>query len=109
MNWLDIVIIALMGISALMGYKTGVIKGFLSIIGIIVGVTVGGGEGSDELAGSGDTELQTQDVAFIETEETEEPVTEDEATEEVIRLLTDQPLLSLVPESEFSSRRAGGR
>ena len=32
-----------------------------------------------------------------------------EATEEVIRLLTDQPLLSLVPESEFSSRRAGGR
>ena len=67
--------------NALIG--TGV-AAVLAVIGIIVGVTVGGGEGSDELAGSGDTELQTQDVAFIETEETEEPVTEEEATEEVI-------------------------
>ena len=32
-----------------------------------------------------------------------------EATEEVIRLLTDQPLQSLVPESVFPSRRAEGR
>ena len=32
-----------------------------------------------------------------------------EATEEVIRLLTDQPLQSLVPESMFPSRRAEGR
>ncbi len=42
MNWLDIVIIVTMGIAALMGYKTGVIKGFLSIIGIIVGVVLAG-------------------------------------------------------------------
>ena len=42
MNWLDIVIIVTMGIAALMGYRTGVIKGFLSIIGIIVGVVLAG-------------------------------------------------------------------
>jgi membrane protein required for colicin V production len=41
-NWLDIVIIVTMGIAALMGYRTGVIKGFLSIIGIIVGVVLAG-------------------------------------------------------------------
>ena len=42
MNWLDIVIIVTMGIAALMGYRTGVVKGFLSIIGIIVGVVLAG-------------------------------------------------------------------
>ncbi len=42
MNSLDIVIIVTMGIAALMGYRTGVIKGFLSIIGIIVGVVLAG-------------------------------------------------------------------
>jgi len=41
-NWLDIVIIVTMGIAAFMGYRTGVIKGFLSIIGIIVGVVLAG-------------------------------------------------------------------
>jgi membrane protein required for colicin V production len=47
MNWLDIVIIASMGFAGLMGYKTGVIKGFLSIIGIIVGVVLAGQIGGE--------------------------------------------------------------
>ena len=42
MNWLDIVILVTTGIAALMGYRTGVIKGFLNIIGIIVGVVLAG-------------------------------------------------------------------
>ena len=47
MNWLDIVIIASMAFAGLMGHRTGVIKGFLSIIGIIVGVVLAGQIGSD--------------------------------------------------------------
>ena len=53
MNWLDIVIIVTMGIAALMGYRTGVIKGFLSIIGIIVGVVLAGQFGDTVIHGLG--------------------------------------------------------
>ena len=42
MNWLDIVISVTMGIAAFIGYKTGVIKGFLSIIAVIGGVVLAG-------------------------------------------------------------------
>ena len=42
MNWLDISIIVVMGVAAVMGYRIGAIKGFLSIIGIIFGVVLAG-------------------------------------------------------------------
>jgi membrane protein required for colicin V production len=63
MNWLDIVIIVTMGIAALMGYRTGVIKGFLSIIGMIVGVVLAGQFG--ETVGDKMTFISNPDGATI--------------------------------------------
>ena len=60
-----------------------------AVVGIIVGVT-GGGEGSDELAGSGDTELQTRNAALIDNEETEEPVIEEELVEEATEEVAEE-------------------
>jgi len=62
-NWLDIVIIVTMGIAALMGYRTGVIKGFLSIIGIIVGVVLAGQFG--DIVGDKMTFIDNPDGATI--------------------------------------------
>ena len=42
MNWLDIVIIVLIGIPTLIGLKIGVIKAILSLAGVIVGVILAG-------------------------------------------------------------------
>lgn len=42
MSWLDLVIIATIGINTLMGLKTGLIKTVLSLAGVIVGVILAG-------------------------------------------------------------------
>ena len=65
----------------------------LAVVGVIVGVTVGGGDDSSdippELAGVEDTQLETDEVAFIQDdEETVEPVeavvSEEPAEEEAV-------------------------
>ena len=63
MNWLDILIIATMAFAGLMGYRTGVIKGFLSIIGIIVGVVLAGQIGGN--VGDALTFIDNEDGAKI--------------------------------------------
>lgn len=42
MSWLDLVIIATIGINTLMGLKTGLIKTVLSLAGVIIGVILAG-------------------------------------------------------------------
>ena len=42
MNWLDIVIIVLIGIPTLIGLKVGVVKSILSLAGVIIGVILAG-------------------------------------------------------------------
>ncbi len=42
MNWLDIVIIVVIAITALIGLKIGLIKAVLSLVGLIVGVILAG-------------------------------------------------------------------
>jgi membrane protein required for colicin V production len=42
MNWLDIVILVLIIVSALIGLKIGLIKAVLSMVGLIVGVVLAG-------------------------------------------------------------------
>ena len=42
MNWLDIVILALIVIPTLIGLKVGIIKAVLSVVGVIVGVILAG-------------------------------------------------------------------
>ena len=42
MNWLDILVIVVMGITALIGLKVGLIKAVLSLIGLIVGIILAG-------------------------------------------------------------------
>jgi membrane protein required for colicin V production len=42
MNWLDIVIVVLLVVPALIGLKTGVIKIFLTVAGVIIGVVLAG-------------------------------------------------------------------
>ena len=66
----------------------------LAVVGVIVGVAVGGGGDSGdippELADVEDTQLETDDVAFVQDDEepveqeTTEEVIEEEATEEVV-------------------------
>ena len=40
MNWLDIVIVILIGLSTFMGFKQGFVTGLLSLVGIIIGVVL---------------------------------------------------------------------
>ena len=42
MNWLDIVIIAILIISTILGLRTGIIKAVLSLAGLIIGVILAG-------------------------------------------------------------------
>ena len=42
MNWLDIVIIVVIAVSAFMGLRVGLIKAVLSLVGVIVGVILAG-------------------------------------------------------------------
>ncbi len=42
MNWLDIVVIAVLVIAAIFGLRTGIIKAVLSLAGLIVGVILAG-------------------------------------------------------------------
>ena len=42
MTWLDIVILAVIGVATFMGLRTGIIKAVLSLVGLIVGVTLAG-------------------------------------------------------------------
>ena len=42
MNWLDIVILILLAVPTVMGLKIGIIKAFLSIAGVIIGVLLAG-------------------------------------------------------------------
>jgi len=42
MNWLDIVLLVLLGIAAFLGLKIGIIKAVLSLAGLIVGVILAG-------------------------------------------------------------------
>jgi membrane protein required for colicin V production len=42
MNWLDIVIIVIIAVSAFMGLRIGLIKAVLSLVGVIVGVILAG-------------------------------------------------------------------
>lgn len=50
MNWLDIVILLIIVIPTLIGLKIGIIKAFLSLAGIVVGVILAG-KFSESLAG----------------------------------------------------------
>ena len=50
MNWLDIVIIVLIAVSAFLGLKAGIIKVLFTLAGVIVGVVLAG-HFSDSLAG----------------------------------------------------------
>jgi membrane protein required for colicin V production len=50
MNWLDIVIIVILAISAFSGLKVGLIKVLFGVVGIIVGILLAG-RFSDSLAG----------------------------------------------------------
>ncbi len=42
MNWLDVVIIAILIISTILGLRTGIIKAVLSLAGLIIGVILAG-------------------------------------------------------------------
>ncbi len=42
MSWLDIAIIAIIGIVALVGFKIGIIKAVLTLVGVIVGIVLAG-------------------------------------------------------------------
>ncbi len=42
MNWLDIAIIVVLGISVLSGLKMGIIRAVLSLVGLVVGVVLAG-------------------------------------------------------------------
>ncbi len=42
MQWIDIIILLLIGIPAFMGMKVGIIKAVLSLVGIIIGVILAG-------------------------------------------------------------------
>ncbi len=42
MNWLDIVIIAVLVVAAILGLRTGIIKAVLSLAGLIIGVILAG-------------------------------------------------------------------
>ncbi len=42
MNWLDIAILAVIGVNVFLGLKMGIIKGVLSLAGLIVGVILAG-------------------------------------------------------------------
>ena len=50
MNWLDIVILAIIGVSAFMGLKIGLIRAALTALGIFVG-SILGGQLSDDIGG----------------------------------------------------------
>jgi membrane protein required for colicin V production len=42
MNWLDIVILVVIGITALIGLRIGIIKAVLTLVGVVVGVILAG-------------------------------------------------------------------
>ena len=42
MTWLDIVLVVVIGVTTIMGLRTGIIKAVLSLVGLILGVTLAG-------------------------------------------------------------------
>ena len=79
----------------------------LAVVGVIVGVTVGGGGDSEnnppELAGVEDTQLETDEVAFVQDDEetvepveavvSEEPAAEEEPVPEPVTEETEEPVV----------------
>ena len=89
----------------------------LAVVGVIVGVTVGGGDDSSdippELAGVEDTQLETDEVAFVEDdEETVEPVeavvTEEPTEEEDVEEKPAEETTEEGAEGEVAATTEGG-
>ena len=85
----------------------------LAVVGVIVGVTVGGGGDSGDLADGGDTQLEVEEAALVQDDEqtvepveavvTEEPAAEEEpvaAEEPVVEETEEEPEAETVVEEQ---------
>ena len=85
----------------------------LAVVGVIVGVTVSGGDDSSDLADGGDTQLEVEEAAFVEDDEqtvepveavvSEEPTVEEEpvaAEEPVTEETEEEPEAETVVEEQ---------